>query len=114
MGRKRCLPAMSNFRRRKSCIACPESSAAVRCISERTIPTDQKDTLMIGKPQIGQTDTQLTAIIHLTIPREEIRNVMGPGINELMSASAAQGIPPARPWLVHHLKMDPDVSAYVY
>jgi hypothetical protein len=67
---------------------------------------------MIDKPQIVQTDAQLTAIIHLTIPREEIRNVMGPGINELMSTIAAQGIAPAGPWFDHHLKMDPDIFEF--
>ncbi len=67
---------------------------------------------MIGKPQIVQTDAQLTAIIHLTIPREEIRNVMGPGINELMATIAAQGIAPAGPWFDHHLKMDPDIFEF--
>jgi hypothetical protein len=45
---------------------------------------------MIDTPQITQTATQLTAIIRLTIPRAEIRNVMGPGIGELMAAVAAQ------------------------
>ena len=63
---------------------------------------------MIDKPQIVQTIPQQTAIIHLTIPREEIRNVMGPGLNELMAAVAAQGIAPAGPWFTHHLKMHPD------
>ena len=50
---------------------------------------------MLDKPQIVQTDAHLTAIIRLTIPREEIRNVMGPGIAELMAA--VQGIAPAGP-----------------
>ena len=64
---------------------------------------------MIDTPQITQTAVQLTAVIHLTIPREEIRNVMGPGITELMAAIAAQGIAPAGPWFSHHFRMDPDV-----
>ncbi len=62
---------------------------------------------MLDKPQIVQTDAQRTAIIRLTIPREEIRNVMGPGIAELMAAVAAQGIGPAGPVFSHHLRMDP-------
>ena len=62
---------------------------------------------MLDTPQIAQTTTQLTAVIHLTIPREEMRNVMGPGIAELMAAVAAQGIGPTGPWFTHHLKMDP-------
>jgi effector-binding domain-containing protein len=64
---------------------------------------------MLDKPQIAQTAAQPTAIIRLTIPREEIRNVMGPGHRELMAAVAAQGIAPAGPWFTHHLRMDPDI-----
>lgn len=62
---------------------------------------------MIDTPQITQIAEQLTAVIHLTIPREEIRNVMGPGIRELMAAVASQGITPAGPWFTHHLRMEP-------
>ncbi len=61
---------------------------------------------MLGTPQITQTAAQETAVIRLTIPREEIRNVMGPGIGELMGAVAAQGIALAGPWFTHHLRMD--------
>jgi hypothetical protein len=59
---------------------------------------------MLDTPHITQTTTQLTAVIHLTIPREEIQNVMGPGIGELMATIAAQGIKPTGPWFDHHLK----------
>jgi effector-binding domain-containing protein len=62
---------------------------------------------MLDTPQIAKTTNQLTAVIRLTIPREEIRNVMGPGIAELMAAVAAQGIAAAGPWFTHHLRMDP-------
>ena len=62
---------------------------------------------MIDTPRICQTAAQLNAIIHLTIPREEIRNVMGPGISELMATVAAQGIALTGPWFTHHLRMDP-------
>jgi effector-binding domain-containing protein len=64
---------------------------------------------MLDKPQIVQTAAQHTAIIRLTIPRQEIRNVMGPGRSEVMDAVAAQGITPAGPWFSHHLRMDPEV-----
>jgi len=63
---------------------------------------------MIDKPQVVQTSAQYTAIIHLTVPREEIRNVMGPGLSELMAAVAAQGVSPTGPWFTHHLRMDPE------
>lgn len=64
---------------------------------------------MIEIPWITQTAAQRTAIIRLTIPREEIRNVMGPGIAEVMAAVTVQGIGPAGPWFTHHLRMAPDV-----
>lgn len=64
---------------------------------------------MLEKPRIAQTAAQATAIIRLTIPREEIRNVMGPGHRELIAAIAAQGIAPAGPWFTHHLRMDPEI-----
>ena len=64
---------------------------------------------MLENPHITQTEVQLTAAIRLTIRREEIRNVMGPGLTELMTAVALQGIGPAGPWLTHHLRMDPEI-----
>jgi effector-binding domain-containing protein len=64
---------------------------------------------MLDKPEIIQTDAQLTAVIHVTIPREQIREVMGPGITELMQAVASQGIEPSGAWFTHHLRMDPKV-----
>jgi len=62
---------------------------------------------MIDTPRIIRTDAQSTAVIHLTIPRTEIRSAMGPGIKELMATVSAQGITPAGPWFTHHLRMDP-------
>jgi len=64
---------------------------------------------MLDTPHVCQTKTQLTAVIHLTIPREEIQNVMGPGIGELMATAAAQGITPTGPWFCHHLRMADDI-----
>lgn len=63
---------------------------------------------MLETPRIIQTTTQLTAVIHLTIPKDEIQNVMGPGIGKLMATIAAQGIKPAGAWFDHHLKMADD------
>jgi effector-binding domain-containing protein len=59
---------------------------------------------MIEQPHIVQTAAQRTAVIRLTVPRAEIRTVMGPGYRELMAAIAAQGIAPCGPWFTHHLK----------
>lgn len=64
---------------------------------------------MIDNPHITQTTAQPAAVIRFTIPREEIGEVMGPGMEELMAAIAAQGIAPAGPIFSHHLRMDPVV-----
>ncbi len=64
---------------------------------------------MLDTPQIAETAAQLTAFIHLTVPREQIQNVMGPGLAELLAAVAAQGLAPAGPWFTHHLRMPQDV-----
>ena len=63
---------------------------------------------MIDKPQIVQTEAQLTAVIRLTIPRAAIQTVMGPAIAEVMTAVVAQGLAPAGPVFSHHLRMDSD------
>ena len=63
---------------------------------------------MLDTPDITRTTTRPTAVIHLTIPREEIQSVMGPGIGELMATIAAQGITPTGPWFNHHLSMAED------
>ena len=38
---------------------------------------------MIDPPRITQTAALLTAYVHVTVPREEIRTVMGPGLDEV-------------------------------
>ena len=64
---------------------------------------------MLDTPQIIRTTAQLTAVLHLTIPRDEIQNVMGPGLEELKSVTAAQSVAVSGPWFTHHLRMDPDI-----
>lgn len=63
---------------------------------------------MIEPPVITTCIAQQTAVIHMTIPRSEIQNVMGPALGELMQVLAAQGIKPTGPWLNHHLRMPSD------
>jgi uncharacterized protein YndB with AHSA1/START domain/effector-binding domain-containing protein len=62
----------------------------------------------IGLPVVAKTTPQLVAAIHITIPRSQIRSVMGPGLNEVMSAVSAQAIGPAGSWFTHHLKITPE------
>lgn len=64
---------------------------------------------MLETPEIIEVGTQLAAVIRLTVPRAEIRNVMGPGLGEVMAAVAAQGLSPSGPWFTHHYRIDPEV-----
>jgi effector-binding domain-containing protein len=64
---------------------------------------------MIDTPKVIQIEAQQTAMIHLTVPRSEIQNVMGPGLQELQAALGAQGITATGPWFTHHLRMDPKI-----
>jgi effector-binding domain-containing protein len=59
-------------------------------------------------PQVLQTDEQLSAVIHITVPRAEISQVMGPAIAEIMAALNAQGTPPAGPLFSYHWKRPSD------
>ena len=63
---------------------------------------------MIDTPQIADSPARETATIRLTIPREQIQQVMGPAIGEVMQAVAAQGVVPTGPVFSHHFKMSPD------
>jgi effector-binding domain-containing protein len=64
---------------------------------------------MIDTPSITHAHAQQTAVVHLTVPRSEIQKVMGPAINEVMSALAEQGVEPAGPLFSYHLRMEPDL-----
>jgi len=63
---------------------------------------------MIDTPEVVQTRARTAAVLHVTVPRQQIREVMEPGYREVMETLAAQGLAPAGPWFTHHLKMDPD------
>lgn len=67
---------------------------------------------MIEPPTLSDTTAQRTAVIHITVPRQDIQQAMGAGYQELMSTLAAQGLKPTGPWFTHHLRMDPDVFDY--
>jgi effector-binding domain-containing protein len=64
---------------------------------------------MIDTPRIVDTPAMAVAFIPVVVPRPQIREVMGPGIAEVLAAIAAQGQTPAGPWLTHHLRVDPEV-----
>jgi effector-binding domain-containing protein len=61
---------------------------------------------VIDQPEITQTTALQTAVIHLTIPRDEIQTAMGPAIGEVLAVLAAQGIAPAGPLFDRHFAMN--------
>ena len=63
---------------------------------------------MIDTPEIVLTEPRQAAVIRLTIPREEIREVMGPAIQEVLAVVAEQGMEATGPVFSHHFRMDPD------
>jgi effector-binding domain-containing protein len=63
---------------------------------------------VLDAPQITESADQLTAFIPLTVPREDMQAVMGPGIREVLAAMTAQGIAPAGPWFTHHRRRPTD------
>jgi effector-binding domain-containing protein len=63
---------------------------------------------MISIPEILQTEAEAAAVIHLTVPRSEMRKEFGPAVGELMAALVEQGVSPSSAVFAHHLKMSPD------
>ena len=61
---------------------------------------------MIETPQVVSTEPRRTAKVHITVSREGIAQVMGPGLAEIHAALADQGVAPAGPWCTHHLRID--------
>ncbi len=64
---------------------------------------------MLETPQLAQTTEQLAAVIRLTIPREQIKQLMHPAIEEILATLAGQGIAPAGPLFTLHFRIDPAV-----
>lgn len=64
---------------------------------------------MIDEPTIVQTQAVKVARIHITVPRAKIREVMGPGYQELLQTLKSQSVTPTGPWFTHHFSMQPDV-----
>lgn len=63
----------------------------------------------IDQPGVVQIDSRITAVIRLTIPRADIRQVMGPAIQEVLGTLAGQGIVPAGPLFSRHFRIDPEI-----
>lgn len=58
---------------------------------------------MLEAPHIVQTQQQPSAVIHLTVPRSALAQLMGPAIAEVIAAVTAQGATPTGPCFSYHL-----------
>jgi effector-binding domain-containing protein len=67
---------------------------------------------MLEAPYVTQSEEQMAAVIHMTVPRDQIRNAMGPGIQALIDAVRAQGIGPAGPVFSHYFSMQPEAFEF--
>ncbi len=59
---------------------------------------------MIEPPHVVEIPERSAAVIHLTVPAAEIRQVMGPGISEVLAAVATQGLRATGAWFTHHFR----------
>jgi effector-binding domain-containing protein len=64
---------------------------------------------MLDKPQIIEAEARNTAVIHLTVPRDQIESVMDPAINEVLDVIKAQGVCPIGPLFSYHRKRPSDM-----
>jgi effector-binding domain-containing protein len=58
----------------------------------------------ISPPELSAIAAQMTAQIHLTIPRDAMREMIGPAIQEVFAAVQNQGLIPTGAWFTHHLR----------
>jgi effector-binding domain-containing protein len=59
---------------------------------------------MITQPEIVESPEQAIALIHVTVPRDEIMAAMRAGLDELSAALRVQKVEPVGPWFTHHLR----------
>lgn len=64
---------------------------------------------MLDEPFLVQTEAHAAAVIHITVPRDQMQEVMGPAIHEVIAAVTAQGIGPTGPLFAHHFDMTPGI-----
>lgn len=58
---------------------------------------------MIDRPKVVQYEGRPAAVVHLELPRDELKTEMAPAINEVLAVLAGQGVSPAGPLFAHHL-----------
>ena len=60
---------------------------------------------MLSAPQIVHTLVEEAAVIHLTIPRDEMPTVFGAAVGELLTTLGRQGIEPVGGVFAHHVNL---------
>jgi effector-binding domain-containing protein len=63
---------------------------------------------MIDPPRIIHTEPKTTAVVRLTIPRQEMVKAFGPAAGELIATLAAQGVKPQSAVFAHHVTLSPE------
>ena len=63
---------------------------------------------MLDTPQLMDASEQLTAVVHLCVPRGEIENAIDAAIAEVMTTMIAQGAEPAGPCFSYHPRLPTD------
>ena len=64
---------------------------------------------MLTPLTVVHAEAQPAAVIHITCPRDEIQNVMGPAIAEVIAVARSQGVGPVGPVFSHHFDMQPGI-----
>jgi len=64
---------------------------------------------MLDQPVFVQTEAQMAAVIHITVPRDQIQEVMCPAMQEVIEAVTEQGIGPVGAVFAHHFGMTPGI-----
>lgn len=64
---------------------------------------------MIDTPTTVKTHRQPTAVIHLTIPRDQMQSAMGSAIHEVMGVVGAEGVVPQDALFAYHLRLEPGI-----
>lgn len=57
---------------------------------------------MIDRPRVVQYEGRFAAVVHLEIPRDELKTETAPAINEVLAVLAGQGVSPSGPLFAHH------------
>ena len=63
---------------------------------------------MIETPTIVDLPAQAYAALAIFVARDQIKTVMGPGIQELMATLKVQGLTPTGSWFTHHVRRPTD------